>query len=65
MLEDEVSGLLINPGNVPGFAAALERLIKDSDLRRRLGGQARESVQRFSPDAVVDRWEKLFELLNR
>ena len=65
LLENEVSGLLINPGNVPGFAAALERLMKDADLRRRLGGQARESVGQFSPDAVVDRWEHLFELLHR
>ncbi|HET6533821.1 MAG TPA: glycosyltransferase family 4 protein [Actinoplanes sp.] len=65
LLEDEVSGLLINPGNVPGFAAALERLIKDPDLRGRLGGQARESVGRFSPEAVVGRWEQLFELLHR
>jgi glycosyltransferase involved in cell wall biosynthesis len=65
LLENEVSGLLINPGNVPGFAAALERLMKDADLRRRLGGQARESVGKFSPDAVVDRWEHLFELLHR
>jgi glycosyltransferase involved in cell wall biosynthesis len=65
LLEDEVSGLLVNPGNVPGFAAALERLMKDADLRRRLGAQARESVSQFSPDAVVDRWEHLFELLQR
>jgi glycosyltransferase involved in cell wall biosynthesis len=65
LLEDEFSGLLVNPGNVPGFAAALERLMKDYDLRRRLGGQAQKSVDRFSPDAVVDRWEHLFELLHR
>jgi glycosyltransferase involved in cell wall biosynthesis len=65
LLEDECSGLLVNPGNVPGFAAALERLMKDPDLRRRLGGQAQKSVGRFSPDAVVDRWEHLFELLHR
>jgi glycosyltransferase involved in cell wall biosynthesis len=65
LLEEEVSGLLVNPGNVPGFAAALERLIKDSDLRHRLGGRAQESVRRFTPDAVVDRWEHLFELMYR
>jgi glycosyltransferase involved in cell wall biosynthesis len=65
LLEDEVTGLLVNPGNVPGFAGALERLMKDADLRRRMGGQARESVDRFSPDAIVDRWEQLFELLHR
>ena len=65
LIDDEVSGLLVNPGNVPGFAAALERLMKDPDLRRRLGGQAQESVSQFSPEAVVGRWEQLFELLHR
>ncbi len=65
LLENEVSGLLVNPGNVPGFAAALERLMKDPDLRRALGGRARESVSQFSPEALVGRWEQLFELLHR
>ena len=65
LLTDEESGLIINPGNVLGFAAALERLMKDADLRRRLGAQARESVARFMPDPIVDRWEELFQLLER
>jgi glycosyltransferase involved in cell wall biosynthesis len=65
LLEDEVSGLVVNPGNVPGFAAALERLIKDRNLRERLGQAGNGSVQRFLPDTVVDRWEALFALLER
>jgi glycosyltransferase involved in cell wall biosynthesis len=65
LVEDEVSGLVVNPGNVPGFAAALERLIKDRDLRERLGQAGNVSVQRFLPDTVVDRWEALFALLER
>lgn len=65
LLEDEVSGLVITPGNVPGFATALERLIKDRDLRGRLGEAAQQAVRAFSPDSVVDRWESLFELLAR
>jgi glycosyltransferase involved in cell wall biosynthesis len=65
LLEDEVSGLLVNPGNVPGFVTALERLIEDAGLRRKLGGQAKEAVAKFSPEAVVGRWEDLFELLHR
>ena len=65
LVEDEVSGLVVNPGNVPAFAAALERLIKDRDLRRRLGQAAHGSVGRFLPDAIIDRWEALFELLER
>jgi glycosyltransferase involved in cell wall biosynthesis len=66
LIEDEVSGgLVVTAGNVPGFTAGLERLIKDRELRGRLGAAGRESVQRFSPDSIVDRWEAIFTLLDR
>jgi glycosyltransferase involved in cell wall biosynthesis len=65
LVEDDVSGLVVNRGNVPAFAAALERLIKDRDLRGRLGQAAQLSVGRFLPDTIVDRWEALFDLLER
>lgn len=65
LIDDEESGLVITPGNVLAFATALERLMKDRDLRVRMGQRARESVQRFSPDVIVDRWEALFDLLYR
>ncbi|RZU50272.1 glycosyltransferase involved in cell wall biosynthesis [Krasilnikovia cinnamomea] len=66
LIDDEVSGgLVVTAGNVPGMAAALERLMKDKDLRVRLGEAGRESVQRFTPDSIVDRWEALFALLDR
>ena len=66
LIDDEVSGgLVVTPGNVPGMANGLERLMKDRDLRDRLGEAGRQSVRRFSPDSVIDRWEALFALLER
>jgi glycosyltransferase involved in cell wall biosynthesis len=66
LIHDEVSGgLVVTAGNVPGFAAGLDRLINDRELRGRLGAAGRESVQRFTPDSIVDRWESLFALLDR
>jgi glycosyltransferase involved in cell wall biosynthesis len=65
LVDDERNGLLVNPGNVPGFAAALERLMKDRDLREQFGQAGNEFVGRFLPDTVIDRWEALFELLER
>jgi glycosyltransferase involved in cell wall biosynthesis len=66
LIDDEVSGgLVVTPGNVPGLAAGLERLIKDRDLRVRLGEAGQQAVRRFSPDSIVDRWEALFKLLER
>lgn len=65
LISDEVNGLLVEPGNVIAFAAALERLMKDEDLRRTIGAQARKSVARYSPEEVMGRWYDLFALLRR
>ncbi|MCQ0003405.1 glycosyltransferase [Actinomadura madurae] len=65
LIEDERDGLLARPGDVPAFAAALDRLIRDPGLRRALGTEARASVMRFRPDAVLARWDRLFDLLHR
>lgn len=65
LIEDDRGGILVKPGDTAAFAAALERLIDDPDLRRALGAEARASVLRFHPDAVLARWDRLFDLLHR
>lgn len=65
LLTHETDALLVRPGDIPAFGAALDLLMDDADLRARLGAAARESVLRFHPDGVLDRWERLFDLLNR
>lgn len=41
-LEDNVSGLLVEPGNVKAYAAAIEKLLVDRKLATRLGQSASE-----------------------
>lgn len=65
LIENERDGLLARPGDVTAFAAALDRLIREPGLRRALGAEARASAQRFHPDAVLARWDRLFDLLHR
>jgi rhamnosyl/mannosyltransferase len=43
---DGVTGLVVPPGDAAALRAALERLLADDGLRRRLGGQARERALR-------------------
>ena len=43
---DQVSGLLVPPGEVQALRAAIQRLARDADLRHRLGQQGRERVER-------------------
>lgn len=65
LITHDVDGLLVTPGNVPEFAAALERLMDDPGLRAKLGEAGRASVRRFAADVVVDRWERVFALVYR
>ncbi|MGR7000063.1 glycosyltransferase [Yinghuangia aomiensis] len=65
IVDDGGSGFPLTPGNTAGLADALERLITDRDLRGTLGDQARVDVQQFSADAILDRWESVFQHLYR
>lgn len=54
-VEDDVTGLVVPPRDVPALRAALERLLGDATLRARLGASARAKAEReFSLDAAAD-----------
>jgi glycosyltransferase involved in cell wall biosynthesis len=65
LITDEHDGLIVTPGNTVEFAAALDRLMDDARLRDSLGEAARESVRRYAPDAIIDRWERQFTLVHQ
>lgn len=52
-------GLLVPAENVPALADAMAGLMADESERRRLGGNARAVAERFSPVAILARWESL------
>lgn len=62
---DRETGLLVPPGDVTAFAAALAALMASTEERRRLGTAARAHVEAFRLDRVLDRWEILFEQVTR
>lgn len=54
-VEDEVTGILIPPGDVVALVAALRRLLDDAILRQRMGLAGRARVlNEFSVDAMVN-----------
>ena len=54
LVEDGVTGYLVEPGDVAGLRAAIEKVLADPALRRRMGQAARERVaERCSWDRVT------------
>jgi glycosyltransferase involved in cell wall biosynthesis len=47
IVEDDVNGLLVPPGDAAALAAAVERVVTDLELARRLGEGARASSGRW------------------
>ncbi len=64
VIADGVSGLLIPPQQPAALARALERLLGDPQLRRRLGDAGRLAVeQRFSAAQAADQVEAIYKEL--
>jgi glycosyltransferase involved in cell wall biosynthesis len=62
LIDDEGTGLLVDPGDPRALAAALCRLIADPGWCRRLGAQAREKVLRsFTWKNVAERTLSVYE----
>lgn len=62
VVEDGVSGFLFPVGAIDEMAAAGVRILSDEALRSRLSSAARAvAVERFSADAIVPRYEALYE----
>ena len=66
-LQHEITGLRVPNGDTTAMARAIERLLDDPALARRLGAAARDLVQRaFSWDGVAERVEQIyFDVLSR
>jgi glycosyltransferase involved in cell wall biosynthesis len=57
IVQDEVTGLMFEPGDVGGLARALERLALDAVLRRAIGARGRAHVAaHFTIDRMADRF---------
>ncbi len=67
VMEDNRQGILVPENTAAGFAEALLRLLKDPELRRRMGQEGRRTaVNTFSWDLVAGRVEQYYlELLGR
>jgi glycosyltransferase involved in cell wall biosynthesis len=60
-LADGETGRLVPPGDVPSWARAIAELTCDHDLRRRLGGSAREFALRFDSHRIAAEFPQVLE----
>ena len=58
---DDETALLVETGNVESLASALARVLVDTRLAARLTANGREHAQRFSMDALADRYIEMYE----
>ncbi|HEX2531234.1 MAG TPA: glycosyltransferase family 4 protein [Burkholderiaceae bacterium] len=64
VVTDGVEGYLVPPGDVAALVGALDRLLSDGDLRRRMGEAARHRAENtFSVERVLPQLESLYREL--
>ena len=54
------NGLLVEDGDITGLAAAMMRLMDDEALRKRMGENAKNVVERYSEEKVMHLWQNLY-----
>ena len=57
------TGIVVPDKDISAFSAALEKLMTDEALRKRMGHAAVERVSRFYPDRIMPIWIELFSRL--
>jgi glycosyltransferase involved in cell wall biosynthesis len=60
LLEDGRTALLVPPGDAQALAAAVRRLLDDPELARSLGDAALQEAGRYTEDAMVDAYLRLY-----
>lgn len=63
IINNETNGFLVPDGNIELFAEKISVLIENEALRKQLGLNAKESMQFYEIDAVMEKWKKLLENL--
>ena len=63
IITDEKNGFLIPPFDINAFAEKVILLMRNEELRKRMGANARQSVSQYDIDKVGLQWKQLFDEL--
>ena len=64
IIRDGETGILVPEGDIAGLAKALQRLMQDDGLRKKMGEAAFRQAVRWDTDAIMQQWTTLFEELS-
>lgn len=63
IIEDGTNGLLVPDGDIRKLAESMMQLMKDESCRKRMSQEARKVTEKYSEEAVMQRWISLFTSL--
>ena len=61
IIQPEENGLIVPDGDIDGLAEAMISLMKDEELRKRMGESAKKVVETYSEEKVMAKWLQLYE----
>ena len=62
-IEDGMSGMLADPGDIETMARKICTLIENPELRRSMGREINKKAGDFTPDRILPQWDRLFKRL--
>jgi glycosyltransferase involved in cell wall biosynthesis len=65
IIQNGRNGMLVYDGDIEALANTLVSLISDPQRRAAMGIASREMAPEYAPTVIADRWEELFEELER
>ena len=61
IIKEGENGLVVTDGDIDGLAEAMITLMRDDELRIKMGENAKRVVETFSEAKVMDKWVSLYE----
>ena len=65
IIKDGMDGYLAAQQNSEDLASKLLLLIENETLRKEMGVNAKDNVQRYLPEVIVKQWDELFKSVAR
>lgn len=65
IINDSQDGFLVENGDITVLGARINQLIENQILRKEMGANARENVNRFLPEKIMKQWDELFKTVIR